>query len=141
MILKYCKLKTISKVRIGNLTLIDFLIDESLDSDASQPNISALLRKKVRRSEGNYKKRKRGRSRSTGPQSSVVTKSKLNYKCSNFIKVSAFLSQVPKYLETKVKTWFNTFKTNFEMLSNCYLNMKLKIDVHHCFRVFFRVLV
>ena len=125
---------------MGNLTLIDFLIDESLDSDASQPNISALLRKKVRRSEGNYKKRKRGRSRSTGPQSSVVTKSKLNYKCSNFIKVSAFLSQVPKYLETKVKTWFNTFKTNFEM-SNFYLNMKLEIDLHHCFRGFFRVLV
>ena len=126
---------------MGNLTLIDFLIDESLDSDASQPNISALLRKKVRCSEGNYKKRKRGRSRSTGPQSSVVTKSKLNYKCSNFIKVSAFLSQVPKYLETKVKTWFNTFKTNFEMLSNFYLNMKLEIDLHHCFRGFFRVLV
>ena len=58
--------------------MIDFLIDESLDSDASQPNVSALLRKKVRRSEGNYKKWKRGRSRSTGPQSSVVTKSKLN---------------------------------------------------------------
>jgi len=60
--------------------------DESLDSDASQQTNASATSKKRRSTRGGRRRRGGKGGKSANNQSSLITKAKLNYKCTNFIK-------------------------------------------------------